>query len=131
MRGWCVALVVGAAACDRAPVTQEIRRPRDALGQLVLCALDQTGEQPDPGRFEGALRQALRGDRGRFATRAGACESALETEGGRHPCLARMKARWSALLTVVQRPGVDAIDQDMAVRRAGEAYIDATARCPR
>ncbi len=110
---------------------QEVRAPREALGQLVVCALDGAGEQPDPGRFEGSLRQALRGDRERFATRAGACESALETEGGRHPCLARMRTRWSALLTVVQRPGVGAIDQDIAVRRAGEAYTEAMARCPR
>jgi len=125
-----LALTATLAACDRAPVT-EVRTPREALAQLVVCSLDRAGAEPDPGRFEGALRQSLRGDRERFATRAGACESALETEGGRHPCLARLRARWSSLLTVAQRPGVDAIDQDVAVRRAGEAYAEAAARCPR
>jgi hypothetical protein len=119
------------AACTRTAPPASVATPREALAQLALCALDRADPDPDPDRFEGSLRQLLRADRERFATRAGACETALETPGGRHPCLARLRTRWAALLTVVQRPGVDAIDQDVAIRRAGEAWADAAARCPR
>jgi hypothetical protein len=76
------------------------------------------------------MRQSLRLDRERFAARAGTCESALETEGGRHACLARLRARWAAMLTTVQRPSPDAIDHDVAVRRVSEAYTEAMRTCP-
>lgn len=116
-------------ACDRntpAPVTT----PRAALDQLLRCTFDGLRGDPTPSRLEGAMRHALHATRGRFATRAGVCESALDTPGGRHPCLAGLRTRWSSMLVVVQRPTPDAIDDDVAVRRVGEAYTDAQRNCP-
>lgn len=126
-----LAVALALVACERSTPVTEPRGPREALHQVLHCALGAFGDEPDPARFEGSIRQALRGDRERFVLRAGACESAFATEGGSHPCLARLRTRWSALLSVLQRPGVHAIDQDVAIRKTGEAYAEAFARCPR
>lgn len=117
------------AACER-DEPRPVRAPREALGQLVRCSLDRVSTTPSASQLEGAMRQSLRLDRERFAARAGTCESALETEGGRHACLARLRARWAAMLTTVQRPSPDAIDHDVAVRRVSEAYTEAMRTCP-
>ncbi len=117
------------AACER-DEPRPVRAPREAVRQLLRCALDGVGEEPAAARVEGAMRVELRRDRERFAARAGTCETALETEGGRHPCVARLRERWARMLTVVQRPAADAIDQDVAIRRIGEAYTEASRSCP-
>ena len=116
-------------ACEREG-PRPVRAPREAMGQLIRCTLDGVGAAPPPGRLEGEMRQALRHDRAHFAERAGTCESALETEGGAHACVARLRSRWAEMLTVVQRPSPDAIDQDVAVRRVSEAYIEDSRDCP-
>ncbi len=126
---WSLAAFTLALACDREG-PKPVRAPREALRQLMRCTLDDVGEAPPPGRLEGAMRVALRRDRAHFAARAGTCESALETEGGAHACVSRLRSRWAEMLTVVQRPSPDAIDQDVAVRRVSEAYIEASRDCP-
>jgi hypothetical protein len=122
-------LVALLAACER-ETSRPVRAPREAIGQLLRCTFDGVGATPAPAQLEGAMRVDLHRDRAHFAERAGTCETALETEGGRHPCVARLRARWAQMLTVVQRPAIDAIDQDVAVRRVSEAYLDAARVCP-
>ena len=129
MRGAQLAMVV-LAACESG-ATRDATRPRDAVDQLMRCAFDGVSGDDDTGRVEAALRHALRRDRVAFATRAGRCESALASPGGAHTCVAALKAQWSLLLTVAQRSAVDVIDQDVAVRRVGDAYTEALRRCPR
>ncbi|MFO0647564.1 MAG: hypothetical protein U0326_15085 [Polyangiales bacterium] len=122
-------LALALAACER-DAPRPVRAPREAVRQLLRCTLDNLGEEPSAARVEGAMRFELRRDRERFAARAGTCETALETEGGRHACVARLRERWARMLTVVQRPAADAIDQDVAIRRIGEAFLEASRSCP-
>jgi hypothetical protein len=118
------------SACDRSETEREVTQPREAVRQLVRCALDGVGDVPDVARLEGAFRQALRNQREQFSTRAGTCEILLDSRGGKHVCVARLKTRWAEMLRVVQRPGRDAIDQDMAIRHVGEAYAESLRTCP-
>ncbi len=124
----CV-IALALAACER-DEPRPVRDPREALRQLVRCSLDRVSAAPPASQLEGSMRQSLRLDRERFAARAGTCESALETEGGRHACLDRLRTRWAEMLTTVQRPSPDAIDHDVAVRRISEAYTEAMRACP-
>jgi hypothetical protein len=62
--------------------------------------------------------------------RGGRCEDALRVGTVTPACLAPLKARWGRFLTVAQRPGVDPIDLDIALRRVGESYQHARRDCP-
>jgi hypothetical protein len=118
------------AGCGRESPTEGPGSPREALAEFARCVFDGVSPDASPARVEAATRLALRTNRGDFAVRAGRCEDALRVRGEVPACLASLRTRWSGMLPVIQRPGVDAIDLDVAVRRVGEAWTLAQ-RCPR
>jgi len=63
-------------------------------------------------------------------TRGGRCEDTLQVRGSTPPCLVAVQTAWSQFLAVAQRPGADAIDRDIALRRVGERYAHARRVCP-
>lgn len=131
MRGVERATLVSLAlsvACRR-EVDAGARTPREALTEFVRCTYDRLDARATAAQIEAATRLALRRERAAFAVRAGRCEDALRVGGAVPSCLAPLRMRWGAMLPVAQRPGVDAIDLDVAVRRVGEAYSLAQ-RCP-
>ncbi|MFO0627223.1 MAG: hypothetical protein U0325_16560 [Polyangiales bacterium] len=123
------ALAALLAGCRQDPPAEGPTTPREALAEFARCVFDGVPADASPARVEAATRLALRVNRGEFAVRAGRCEDALRVRGGAPACLAPLRARWSGMLPVIQRPGVDAIDLDVAVRRVGEAWTLAQ-RCP-
>ena len=123
---WIVFLLF---ACEREP-PRTAATPREALRQWARCTFDDTRAQPTAAELEASVRRALRRDRERFVARAGRCEDVLIVGESVPACLARLKERWDAMLPIAQRPVDDAIDLDVAVRRVGEAWTDAHARCP-
>lgn len=128
MRPRWLAWAVCAGAC-RTP-TAPTPDARGAMTELARCTLDGVEGTPDTARLEAAMRRALRGDRGRFAVRAGRCIDALSPSTGDRACLAGLRGRWDEMLPVIQRAAPDAIDDDLAVRRVGDAWTDALRRCP-
>lgn len=126
-RALLAALLLG---CRRDPAAEGPATPREALAEFARCVFDGVSPDASPARLEAATRLALRANRGDFAVRAGRCEDALRVRGEVPACLAPLRTRWSGMLPVIQRPGVDAIDLDVAVRRVGEAWTVAQ-RCPR
>lgn len=127
MRSAWLALLL--LACEReAPRTTAT--PHEALRQWARCTFEDARGQSTAAELEASVRRALRHDRERFVARAGRCEDALIVGESVPPCLARLKERWDAMLPIAQRPVDDAIDLDVAVRRVGEAWTEANARCP-
>jgi hypothetical protein len=126
-----LALCLGvAAACSRGAAGDDgPRGAPEAMAQWARCAFDGVGEGPTPEQLEGAMRLALRRDRGRWVVRAGRCEDALTVRGETPACLRPLRARWSAMLPVAQRSVDDAIEMDVAVRRVGEAWSAAQRAC--
>ena len=127
VRSVCFILLL--LACEREP-PRPAATPREALRQWARCTFEDARGQPTAAEFEASVRRALRRDRERFVARAGRCEDALIVGESVPPCIARLKERWDAMLPIAQRPVDDAIDLDVAVRRVGEAWTDANARCP-
>ncbi len=123
----CLALALG--ACARA-VDEGPRDAREAMTQWVRCAFDGVGSTPPAPALEGALRQALRHDRGAWAVRAGRCESALAVRGETPACLRVLRDRWAEMLPRAQQPTDDPITLDVSVRRIGDAWTSARLRCP-
>lgn len=117
-------------ACGCRAATSPAVDARGAMTELARCTLDGVEGTPDAARLEASMRRALRADRGRFAVRAGRCVDALSPEGASRACLAPLRARWEQMLPVVQRAAPDAIDDDLAVRRVGDAWTEALRRCP-
>lgn len=124
MRGAERALLAAvlATACQRGASDDGPVSAPEALAEFSRCALNELPADAPPARIEAALRLALRRERGDFVVRGGRCEDALRVRGEVPTCLAPLRGRWAELLPVAQRPGVDAIDLDVAVRRVGEAW---------
>lgn len=106
---------------------ESARTPAEARAEFVRCVFDDVPADAPPARLEAALRLALRQRRAELAVRAGRCEDALRVGEGTPACLAPLRARWGEMLPVAQRPEVDPIALDVAVRRVGEAWRAALA----
>ncbi len=117
------------AACRRDSALDGPATAREASAEFIRCAFDRVPASASAAQVEAATRLALRRERAEFVVRAGRCEDALRVRDAVPACLATLRARWGALLPVAQRPGVDAIDLDVAVRRVGDAWTLARA-CP-
>lgn len=115
------ALLLALLACRR-EAPESARSPAEARAEFARCVFDDVPADAPPARVEAAVRLALRRERAQFAVRAGRCEDALRVGDATPACLAPLRARWGALLPVAQRPEVDAIALDVAVRRVGEAW---------
>lgn len=122
-------LIAALSGCPREARDDGPRSAPEALAEFARCAMNAVPASAPPARVEAAVRLALRRERRDFVVRGGRCEDALRVRGEVPACLSPLRRRWAELLPVAQRPGVDAIDLDVAVRRVGDAWALA-ARCP-
>ena len=118
------------AVGGRPPPPEGPATPREALQQWVRCSVDGVGADATPSQLEAAVRQGLRRSPEALLGRGGRCEDALRVGTVTPACLVPLKARWGRFLTVAQRPGVDPIDLDIALRHVGESYQHARRGCP-
>ncbi len=130
MRALGLLLGLTALGCQSASSQDGPAHPREALQQWVRCGVDGVGPDATPSQWEAAVRQGLRRTPTALLVRGGRCEDSLQVGPTTPPCLVALKSAWGQFLAVAQRPGVDPIDRDIALRRVGDRYARARRECP-
>ena len=127
--GSAIALGCVLSACSffRSPSDNASPRAITEVHTLLSCTFDDATASETPSTLERQFRMQIRGDRMRFAVRAGNCLSHVDQSvRASNPALMGLTDAFSVLLPIIQSANPDEIAMEREIRHISQQYRRAT-----